>query len=149
MQLPRFSPGVFLLACIFGMALLDRFVPVMTWTSWPWNLLGLIPLSGGGLLIHWALQTFLWKDTSPEPFRTARVLVDHGPYRLSRNPMYLGAALILLGFAIVFGSITALLVVPVYVVSMHFRVIRPEEVALAAQFGGAYSDYVARVRRWW
>jgi protein-S-isoprenylcysteine O-methyltransferase Ste14 len=78
----------------------------------------------------------------------ASSLVDGGIYRVTRNPMYLGMALVLLGWAIWLGSLVALLVLPLFTAYLTRFQIIPEERALAATFGDAFAAYRQRVRRW-
>jgi protein-S-isoprenylcysteine O-methyltransferase Ste14 len=82
------------------------------------------------------------------PFSEAKTLVVRGPYRWTRNPMYLGMAAILLGFALYLGSVTPFIVIPAFMGLIAERFIVPEEEMLEKTFGQAYSDYKARVRRW-
>lgn len=78
----------------------------------------------------------------------ATALVDSGIYRFTRNPMYLGFAIILMAWAVLLGSLLALSGVAVFVLYMNRFQIRPEERALNALFGDEFSRYCARVRRW-
>jgi protein-S-isoprenylcysteine O-methyltransferase Ste14 len=75
-------------------------------------------------------------------------LVTSGPYRLTRNPMYLGMAFLYSGLALALGVIWALAVLPVILVVVDRVVIPPEERHLEAKFGEEYRDYKSRVRRW-
>ena len=82
------------------------------------------------------------------PHHPVAALLTGGPYRLSRNPMYAGLAVVYLGLALLLGSWWPLALWPFVVVAVRLLVIRPEEVYLASRFGQAYGDYRARVRRW-
>lgn len=75
-------------------------------------------------------------------------LVTSGIYRLTRNPMYLGFLLVLLGWAVFLSSILAFLFLPAFIVYMNHFQIEPEERALATLFGEAFAAYKARARRW-
>jgi protein-S-isoprenylcysteine O-methyltransferase Ste14 len=79
---------------------------------------------------------------------SASVLVDGGIYRLTRNPMYLGFLVVLLGWAIFLSKLVALLPLPAFIFYMNRFQIQPEEKALAARFGQTFIAYKARVRRW-
>ena len=81
------------------------------------------------------------------PQRSSAV-VTHGVYRLTRNPMYVGLVLILLGLAVYLASPWALLGPLAFGAFITRFQIQPEERALTARFGTAYTDYCARVRRW-
>jgi protein-S-isoprenylcysteine O-methyltransferase Ste14 len=95
-----------------------------------------------------SLALFLQKKTAIRPDRPATTLAVSGPYRLTRNPMYLSLALLYAGIAILYQSIWALLFLfPVlFVIDRH--VIVPEELYLDRRFGSTYAQYRTRVRRW-
>jgi len=82
---------------------------------------------------------------SPE---AASALVVSGIYRLTRNPMYLGALVVLLGWAAFLANALALILAGTFVLYLNRFQIAPEEKALAARFGPAFGDYRATVRRW-
>ncbi|MGD8385312.1 MAG: isoprenylcysteine carboxylmethyltransferase family protein, partial [Lysobacterales bacterium] len=82
------------------------------------------------------------------PFSPATTLVTGGLYRYTRNPMYLGMTLMLLGMALLLGSVTALAPVAGFARVIHKRFVLPEEAFLEKAFGQAYLDYKLRVRRW-
>jgi len=88
--------------------------------------------------------------TTVNPLRpeTASSLVTGGVYRVSRNPMYLGMALILFGWAVWLGNPATVLVLPLFVAYMTRFQIIPEERALTATFGEVFAEYRRRVRRW-
>jgi protein-S-isoprenylcysteine O-methyltransferase Ste14 len=75
-------------------------------------------------------------------------LVITGVYRISRNPMYLGLLLILLGWALYLMNFTAYLLLPVFVVGMNYLQIKPEERYLVQKFGEEFKNYTGKVRRW-
>jgi protein-S-isoprenylcysteine O-methyltransferase Ste14 len=83
-----------------------------------------------------------------EPWKPATTLVTGGIYRRTRNPMYLGMALIFAGLALVFDSLAALLLLPVVIIVIERTVIGREERYLEAKFGEDYRRYKADVRRW-
>jgi protein-S-isoprenylcysteine O-methyltransferase Ste14 len=95
-----------------------------------------------------ALIAFHRAGTSAKPWRPATALVLTGPYRFTRNPMYLGFTLLYLGITLWVNSVWPLLILPVVVVVMDRGVIAREEAYLEARFGEEYRRYKARVRRW-
>jgi len=74
--------------------------------------------------------------------------VTSGVYRYTRNPMYLGMALVLLGCAVTVGAASALVVPVLFMVIIELRFIRPEEHMLQGLFPQEYPAYCTRVRRW-
>lgn len=97
-----------------------------------------------------ALATFRASRTTFNPLKPGRAsaLVTHGLYRITRNPMYLGSLLLLLGWAVYLSALLPFAGLVVFVAYITRFQIRPEERALAALFGEEYADYTARVRRW-
>ncbi|WP_407167338.1 methyltransferase family protein [Bradyrhizobium sp. ORS 111] len=125
------------------------------WLGWP-ALPGLPnPLLGIALVVIafiapvWAFVLFRREGTEIEPTSpTNRALVTSGPYRFTRNPMYSGLVLLALGIALWVGA-WPMLIAPVAVFATANWVHIPfEEAKMRRQFGAAYDDYVARVRRW-
>ena len=100
------------------------------------------------LLAIWAVSTFGRRGTTANPAGGTTALVSEGPYRFSRNPMYIGLVLLTTGAALFFDSLWPLLFLPFVVLVVRANVILPEERYLEAKFGQPYRDYKARVRRW-
>lgn len=109
----------------------------------------LLLLAGTGMAAA-AIAAFRRARTTVNPLAPARAsaLVDSGVYRVSRNPMYLGVALILLGWALWLANLLALALVPAFVVYIDRFQIGPEEEALAQRFGADFAAYRAATRRW-
>lgn len=95
-----------------------------------------------------ALIGFRRAGTPPEPWRTTTALVNRGIYSRTRNPIYQGFGLFVLGLAFAFASDWTFLLFPVGVLVMHFGVVRREERYLEAKFGDDYRNYKARVPRY-
>jgi len=95
-----------------------------------------------------AVLAFRKARTHPEPWKPTKALVIVGPYRFSRNPMYVGFTLCYLGIAVWRNSLWPLIALPVVLGVMQVGVIRREERYLEGLFGDEYRAYCARVRRW-
>jgi protein-S-isoprenylcysteine O-methyltransferase Ste14 len=102
---------------------------------------------GTGLSV-WGLATFRGAGTPIRPNKPASTLVTHGPFRLSRNPMYLGLCVVYLGVMLLLNSAWIVLFLPLVITILHLTVIRREERYLSATFGVTYDEYRRRVRRW-
>ena len=102
---------------------------------------------GVGLLLA-ASGLFRRAGTDVKPWKTATALVDSGVYRFTRNPMYLGMALLYAGLAFAFASAGALLLLAVVIGIIQTQVIAREERYLETKFGDVYREYKQRVRRW-
>ena len=118
----------------------------------PYNYIGILFIPVGMFLIIWANYTLLWigrigfKDREPMQRPSSLILV--GPFRFTRNPIYFGNLLMMLGLVIVWSSIvTALMLIFVYII---FRLvfIKREEVILEEEFGEEYREFKKRIRRW-
>lgn len=95
-----------------------------------------------------ALDLFFRSNTRPEPWRPASQLVSTGPYRLTRNPMYLGLTLIGLALALALTSVAAALLALLAAFIVDQFVIKREEAYLRRRFGDDYERYCGRVGRW-
>lgn len=108
-------------------------------------------VAGAGLLIDFvSVAAFIQAKTTVNPLAPDRssALVIGGLYRISRNPMYLGMLLILLGWILWLGQPLGLAVAALFVVLIERLQILPEERALEEKFGDDYRAYKSRVRRW-
>jgi protein-S-isoprenylcysteine O-methyltransferase Ste14 len=104
----------------------------------------------GAILALWCVFTFaLVGKGTPAPFDPPRRLVVAGPYRLVRNPMYVGAALALGAAALFYGSLALVGFTGLFLVATHLFVIGYEEPTLRRLFGPEYESYCGRVPRWW
>lgn len=95
-----------------------------------------------------AIRTLRAARTTIMPHRAAEHLVTRGPYSFTRNPIYLGYALVTVGIGLIAGSIWFLIAAPLLGLLIHLLAIRGEERHLTDMFGKRYRDYARRVRRW-
>ena len=104
----------------------------------------------GAVICLSGVVSFRRAKTTVNPMRpdSTSSLVVSGIYKYTRNPMYLGFLLVLLGWAIFLSNLAAFTLLPVFVVYMNRFQIGPEERALGSLFAGEYQAYHARVRRW-
>jgi protein-S-isoprenylcysteine O-methyltransferase Ste14 len=114
----------------------------------PQEVLGVGLGAGGLLLMLWGGATFLRARTPVLPVRPARQMVTGGPYRLTRNPMYLGMTGAYLGLAVLLNQAWPVVVLPAVLGVLDRFVVRREEAHLHARFGEEYDAYRRRVRRW-
>jgi protein-S-isoprenylcysteine O-methyltransferase Ste14 len=105
-------------------------------------------VAAGALLNVRALDAFRRHGTPMDPAEQPRALVVDGPYRRTRNPMYLAGILILLGLALATRKPLALAVVPLYVLLATLVFVPSDERRMASLFGDEWRAYAGRVRRW-
>lgn len=142
-------PPLLFLACLLGGWGLGRWRPlVLGLPAGPRLAVGTALLLLALGLGAWALRTFRRGGTTPEPNGTATTLLTTGPFRFSRNPLYLSLSLLLTGLGLLLDIGWILLLVPLLALMLDRRVIVREEARLQAQFGEAYAAYRRRVRRW-
>jgi protein-S-isoprenylcysteine O-methyltransferase Ste14 len=96
----------------------------------------------------WAMSTFVRFRTPVIPVRPARALVNEGPFKLTRNPMYLGFTVLYIGITFVANAFWPLIFLPEAIALTYLFAIRLEEAYLTREFGDAYREYCSRVRRW-
>lgn len=143
-------PLMFVAAFLAGIGL-QRLAPLPGLSDGPATV---VRLAGAALVLAGLLvmlsgaAIFLRRRTTLVPFGTAAQLVTSGPYRFTRNPMYLGLALIYTGAAARLGQPWALVLLPLPLVVLGRVVIPFEEARLRARFGEAFQEYCRRVRRW-
>jgi protein-S-isoprenylcysteine O-methyltransferase Ste14 len=112
-----------------------------------WVLGGLLLLGGLALLASFN-TAFSRKGTAVEPWKPTTAIVTTGPYRITRNPAYLGMALVYLGIALLSESLWVLVPLPFVLAVIDRGVIAREERYLERKFGAEYTSYKTRVRRW-
>lgn len=134
----------------FLMWLLNQYFPIVSFIESPWNKIGLVLIVLALSMDLSSLYLFFKKRTTPSPFspKKASSLVITGLYKYTRNPMYVGLLVILIGYAIWLGSLSPFLLVPLFYWLITNMQITPEEKILEEKFGQEYLDYKSRVRRW-
>ena len=148
MRMPKIYPPAVLLVFLLVALALQFLLPLAKIIPSPWNAFGVIFLVAGIALDLQADGLFQRAGTTVQPDGEPSALLTRSVFRLSRNPMYLGLALILFGVAFLFGSLTPLLTVPLFVLLIEKRFILAEEKMLEKEFRQAYLEYKQTVRRW-
>ncbi len=141
-------PPIWLVFGVIAVFVCNEFFPGVRFTGLASQVVGGVIILVALLLLVNAGGLFTKAGTDLVPFKNVTTLVTDGVYRYSRNPMYLGMALVLLGTAITVGAATALAVPVVFMVIIEFRFIRPEETMLEGLFPDTFPAYCQQVRRW-
>ena len=117
--------------------------------SFPYHTeIGAILVIFGLLLIGIAVLQMMIARTTIMPRRESTSLITGGIFRLTRNPIYLGDALVLAGLLVHWQSALALPLVPIFMGVIYRRFITREEAILTRDYGVLYTEYAARTRRW-
>jgi protein-S-isoprenylcysteine O-methyltransferase Ste14 len=158
LRIPRWTalitwPVLFLLAHAAAPSELSRLTPRFGWVEGRpavWNLFGLVLVAAGFSCLSWCLYLHFARCPRMVEVKlfTPPYLLTDGPYRWSRNPMYVAALVIWTGWALYYGSAAVLVVMLAAGVGLAFAGVPTEERKLEAQFGGAYLRYKSTVPRW-
>jgi protein-S-isoprenylcysteine O-methyltransferase Ste14 len=141
-------PWVFVLVYLLGVAAEYLWPPHVGGQVPCLTLVGGIVLGVGAAIAGWGLLTFRLARTTTVPGETSSQMVTWGPYRYTRNPMYLGLTIAYLGEAVLLRQIWPVLLLPLVIAYIHWVVIPLEESKLHDAFGEQYDRYQSRVRRW-
>lgn len=141
-------PPLWLLAFMGLAAVIARYGPMLEIAFGPLHLLGQVVSLAGIALFLWSAWWFWRKKTTIEPHHAPGILIKEGPYRISRNPIYLAMVMILAGQVLWLGAILAVVAIPGLWAVLHTRFVIPEEAALEVAFGDEARRYLAATRRW-
>ena len=141
-------PPTYFNSSIFLIILIHFIVPGKTIISFPWNLSGIIPVIIGAVLNLMTDREFKINNTTVKPFEKSSILITSSVFKISRNPMYLGMVLVLIGISIFLGSVTPYVVVILFTVLINVLFIKTEEKMLAETFGDSWLEYKKKTRRW-
>ena len=146
----KIPPGVLVVLTAAFMWLASAVTPATVFAIPGRSLGAAIFMLTGVIISGLGFAAFRRAKTTVNPMKpgSASVLVEGGIYRLTRNPMYLGFLVVLLGWAMSLSNLVAFLLLPVFVFYMNRFQIEPEEKALVALFGQSFVAYKTRVRRW-
>jgi protein-S-isoprenylcysteine O-methyltransferase Ste14 len=142
-----FPPAIFLIALAVGIGL-DSWWPAAALPRGLQYGLGTALIGAGLIVAAFAWHSINQAATSFDTGRPATKLVTTGPFRYSRNPMYLAMLSLFAGIGVAVDNLWILGLTPALFAIVHYGVIRPEEHCLEARFGAAYRDYAATVGRW-
>jgi protein-S-isoprenylcysteine O-methyltransferase Ste14 len=146
----KIPPPVVLLLSALAMWRVARWLPQWSWPSTALTALGGVLAIAGFALIAAAMLTFRRSKTTINPLKPAEsaLIVSHGVFARTRNPMYAGLAMILAGWACYLANTVAWLLVPLFIAYITRLQIIPEERILLGKFGAPFAQYLAQVRRW-
>jgi protein-S-isoprenylcysteine O-methyltransferase Ste14 len=141
-------PPALYLGTLFLGFLIHFFLPLhLTTNSWV-RLFGIIPVLAGVFLAGWGRWTLVRAGTNVVPSQPTLAIVTDGPFRFTRNPLYLGGSIAFIGLSILLNSAWPLILLVPSLVILDWGVIRREERYLETKFGPIYLAYKSRVRRW-
>ena len=141
-------PLALLLAIMAGLAL-NRFVPLSFLPpDLPALWLGAVVFAVGLALAIWAITTMTRAGSNVPTNLPTTTIVERGPYRFTRNPIYLGMFLALIGLTVALDNFWLLAMLVLFAIVIRYGVVAREEAYLERKFGDVYRSYRSRVRRW-
>lgn len=148
MNRQKLLPPVWFLLSIIVMIGLHCWLPVKHLFFQPINYLGIVAVASGIVIILACASLFRQKQTTIVPFQESSYLLQEGLFNYSRNPIYLGMIITLIGVWIILGSLTPVFIIPTFTWLIQEMFIKEEEKMLEEKFGASYQEYQANVRRW-
>ena len=148
MKAQRIPPPIWFAVALAFVVVLHRYLPLASLIPAPWHYAGIALAALGAALAVWTVVLFRRARTTIIPFQESTALITWGPYRFTRNPMYLSMAFFLLGAAFFVGSLSPFVVVPIFIVVIQKLFISREETMLAERFPAEFPGYRRKVRRW-
>lgn len=140
-------PLIYAVALLLSL-FLQKLVPLPLSAGRTKTLLGALLIGGAGAIGLFSLLKMREVGTNVNPTQPTTALVTSGPYRLTRNPIYLAITLLYTGLGLLFNTVWTLLLLPVVLLLMNRGVIEREEAYLEQKFGVQYRTYKESVRRW-
>jgi protein-S-isoprenylcysteine O-methyltransferase Ste14 len=144
----RMNPPTYFLLLLAVQILLNFVYPTRRIIEYPFSLIGIALISFGTCINLWTDNLFKISKTTVKPYKKPAKLIESGPFKLSRHPMYLGMASILFGVSVICGTLVTLFVPIVFIVLVEILFIPIEESNLKKAFGKEFEQYKSRVRRW-
>ncbi len=144
----KIMPTTYFIAMLVLSIGLHFVYPIEKFLYPPLTYTGFLLIIFGAVMNLWTDRLFKKHKTTVKPFHEATSLITSGPFRISRHPMYVGMASVLLGVAVIHGTVVTFLFPVFYVALMEVLFIRFEEEKLVSIFGKEYLDYKRKVRRW-
>ena len=141
-------PPLVFLGYLAGALILNWIVPVPTPWTFIMRVLGGLEILTGILLVGSAFSQMTTAHTTSDVSQPTTTLVTTGPYRYTRNPIYLGFFLIYLGFTLLEGTLWGILLCPFLFWTVTHAIIHLDEEYLKKKFKDEYTGYISRVRRW-
>lgn len=141
-------PAIYPVLAISSGYFLQRFAPLPQPAHASFLIVGSVFFVVGIVLIGWSIITLRKFNTTILPHQPAKHLISTGPFRFSRNPIYLAFLLLALASAVSTGNLWTLLMLPIIMMLLSCYAIRPEEIHLQLTFADDYEVYFREVRRW-
>lgn len=145
---PRINPPDYFMVLIILAIILHFILPVLKIINAQYRYLGILFIALGIYLNLWTHFTYKKLKNPVKVHLTPKLLITSGAFKISRNPMYLGMLLILIGECILLGSLISFIIPIIFIILTEIFTIPIEEKNLEKKFGKRYLDYKQKIRRW-
>ncbi|MCH2546479.1 MAG: isoprenylcysteine carboxylmethyltransferase family protein [Alphaproteobacteria bacterium] len=147
-KITHIVPPVWLLIAMILMYGLRALFPIMAVVPENYTFIGQVFVFAGFSVMYLAIQAFKKAQTPLKPFVPVKSLVVNGPFRYSRNPIYMGMFLVVIGWAIYLEALSPWFVAMAFIFAIANFWVKPEEIQMEREMGDAYLRYKNEVRRW-
>lgn len=144
----KIMPPIYFVILLVFSIVLNFVFPIERFVIPPYSYLGILLIVFGIVLNMWADSLFREAKTTIKPHEIPTSLLTSGPFKISRNPIYLGMTSILIGTAVILGSLITFFIPILFIIIINMFFIPMEEKKLECMFDSQYDDYKKRVRRW-
>ncbi len=144
----NFNPPDYFMVLLIISIILHFILPLKKIVSFPYNYSGILLISFGIYLNLWVHFKYKKLKNPIEVEKKPKVFLTSGPFKFSRNPMYLGMLSILLGTSLLLGSLISFIFPVIFLLLINNVTIPIEEKNMEEKFGGKYAHYKNKVRRW-
>jgi len=144
----KIMPTNYFLILLLLLILFHFILPIITFEYSPYNYFGIVFILFGGFINLWTDALLKKGETTVKPHLKPSNLIISGPFKFTRHPMYLGMLSILLGAAVIAGSLVSFIFPLIYIGLMEILFIPMEERNLVEAFDKGYTEYREKVRKW-
>jgi len=144
----KITPDIHFVSFLLMSVLFHVIFPIIKIIHYPYSLIGVVLVITGILIVYRSNLILLKNGTSIRPFEIPNVLINSGPFRYSRNPIYLGMTIVLFGLVVILGSLSPIIFPIMFLIIINISIIPHEENRLEKLFGDEYLEYKIKVRRW-
>jgi len=144
----RIMPPTYFVIFLILSIVLHFVFPIKKIIFYPYSQIGWLFIVFGAVLNIWGDQIFKKQGTTVKPGEISKKLITKGPFKISRHPMYLGMVAILIGTALIHGSLIGFVFPIIFIILIEVLFIPLEERDMQKRFGKKYLDYKKKVRRW-
>lgn len=144
----KITPDIYFIFLLFLSVVSHFLFPILIMINFPYNFLGILLIIAGCTMTIWVNWYLLKSKSATHPFDMPTSFLTSGLFKISRNPLYLGMTIVLLGIDIILGSLSPYIFTAFFIFFIDRMIIPIEEINLKKIFGSKYTNYKRKIRRW-